>query len=272
LDTLLFNGAAVNENVTISANGGRAMLVRDVAGVTMDTHGVEAVAFHALDGADTVTVNDMTGTDLQQVQVDLAATLGGTTGDGQNDTVVINGTSGNDAITLSIVNGALVIEGLASKVVIDHFDLNDTIRIAGLGGDDAIDASGLGSDAPKLVLDGGDGDDVLVGGGGNDTILGGAGDDVLIGGPGIDTLDGGPGNNVVIQSAVQQFTSNLRGDPDDGGEIRKAAQASVPSLRGDPDDGGQIHSAAHALAGEHDVTAATWVDHAAVISHDFFIV
>jgi hypothetical protein len=43
-------------------------------------------------------------------------------------------------------------------------------------------------------------------------------------------------------------------------------------LRGDPDDGGQIHSAAHALAGEHDATAAAWVDHAAVISHDFFIV
>ena len=116
---------------------------------------------------------------------------------------------------------------------------------------------------------------------------------MLIGGPGIDTLDGGPGNNVVIQSAVQQFPSNLRsdpdsggqiqnvvhqfapnlrGDPDDGGEIQKAAQVSVPSLRGDPDDGGQIHSAAHAVAGEHDVTAATSVDHAAVISHDFFIV
>jgi Ca2+-binding RTX toxin-like protein len=292
-DTLLFNGAAVNENVTISANGGRATLVRDVGNVAMDTHGVEAMDFHALDGADTVTVNDMTGTDVQQLHVDLAASLGGTTGDGKDDTVVINGTSGNDAITLSMVNGALVIEGLASKVVIDHFDPTDTIRIAGLGGDDVIDASSLGSDSPKLVIDGGDGDDVLVGGAGNDTILGGAGDDVLIGGPGIDTLDGGPGNNVVIQSAVQQFpsnlrsdpdsggqiqnlvhqfASNLRGDPDDGGEIQKAAQASVPSLRGDPDDGGQIHSAAHALAGEHDVTAAMSVGHAAVISHDFFVV
>jgi Ca2+-binding RTX toxin-like protein len=291
-DTLLFNGSNVNENVTISANGGRAMLVRDVASVTMDTHGVETMDFHALGGADTVTVNDMTGTGLQQVHVDLAASLGGTTGDGQDDRVVINGTSGADAITLSIVNGALVIEGLASKVVIDHFDPTDTIRIAGLGGDDAIDASGLGSDAPKLVIDGGDGDDVLVGGGGNDTILGGAGDDVLIGGPGIDTLDGGPGDNVVIQSAVQQFPSNLRsdpdaggqiqnvvhpfapnlrGDPDDGGEIQ-AAQASVPSLTGNPDDGGQIHGTAHVLAGEHDVTAATWVDHAAMISHDFYIV
>src|SRR5215510_6948098 len=289
-DTLLFNGAAVNENVTISANGGRATLVRDVGNVAMDTHGVEAIDFHALDGADTVTVNDMTGTDIQLVHVDLAASLGGTTGDGQNDTVVINGTGGNDAITLSMVNGALVIEGLASKVVIDHFDPTDTIRIAGLGGDDVINASSLGSDSPKLVIDGGDGNDVLIGGGGNDTILGGAGDDVLIGGAGIDTLDGGPGDNVVIQDAVQRFTSNLRsdpdsggqvqsvvhqfapnlrGDPDDGGEIQ-AAQASVPSLRGDPDDGGQIHSAAHALAGDHDVTAAAGIDHHAVISHDFF--
>jgi Ca2+-binding RTX toxin-like protein len=92
--------------------------------------------------------------------------------------------------------------------VIDHFDLNDTIRIAGLGGDDVIDASGMGANGPRLVLDGGDGADILLGGDGNDTINGGAGDDVLIGGGGIDALDGGAGDNIVIQSAVHQFASN----------------------------------------------------------------
>jgi len=122
---------------------------------------------------------------------------------------VINGTAGDDVITLSIENGALVINGLASKVVIEHFDPTDTIRIAGLGGDDVIVATGIGVDGPKLVLDGGEGDDILIGGGGDDTLLGGAGDDVLIGGGGQDILDGGPGNNTVMQSAVNHFAASV---------------------------------------------------------------
>jgi len=205
-DSLDFNGANINETITISANLGHAIFTRDVAAITMDTKSVETIDFHALGGADTITVNDMTGTAVSQVNLDLAATLGGTAGDGQADTVVVNGTAGADVITLSMENGALVINGLASKVVIDHFDFSiDTVKIAGLGGDDVIDASGLGTNGPNLVLDGGEGADVLLGGAGNDTLLGGAGDDVLIGGGGQDVLDGGAGNNILIQSLVHAF-------------------------------------------------------------------
>ena len=172
--------------------------------ITMDLNGVETIDFNALGGTDTVTINDMTRTDVKQVNVDLA-------GDGPNDTntIVINGTKGDDVISLSIENGALVINGLASKVVIEHFDPNDTIRIAGLSGDDVIDASGLGADGPKLILEGGNGADVLIGGGGNDTIDGGRGDDVLIGGGGNNVLLGGPGDNIVTQSAAPQFASSV---------------------------------------------------------------
>jgi Ca2+-binding RTX toxin-like protein len=214
LDTLLFNGSNAAEQVDISANGSHVRFTRDVASVTMDLHGIETIDFNALGSADTVTVNDMTGTGVKEIDVDLAATLGGSAGDGQDDTVVVNGSSGNDVITLSIENGALVINGLASRVVISHFDPNDTVRIAGLGGDDVIDASGIGSNGPRLVLDGGDGADVLIGGGGNDTILGGAGDDVLIGGDGVDTLDGGPGDNILIQSLVHQLPGVASADRD----------------------------------------------------------
>ena len=82
-----------------------------------------------------------------------------------------------------------------------HFDFTDTIHIAGLGGEDVIDAFGLGKIALHLTLDGGDGADILLGSAGNDTLLGGNGDDILIGGGGVDVLDGGPGDNVLIQSA-----------------------------------------------------------------------
>jgi Ca2+-binding RTX toxin-like protein len=206
-DTLLFNGANIAETINIFANGGRAEFTRDVAAVTMDTDGVETITFTARGGADTINVGDMSGTDVTQVNIDLAGTPGTPGGDGAADKIVVNGTGGDDVISLSInSNGALVIDGLASQVVIQNFDFNDTITINGLGGDDVILANGINLGGARLVFDGGAGDDVLIGGAGNDTLLGGLGDDVLIGGGGTDVLDGGPGDNVVIQSLVANAT------------------------------------------------------------------
>ena len=70
-DTLQFNGANVNENIDLSANGSRLRLFRDVGNVTMDVNGVEQVNVVALGGADTITVNDLTGTDVKSVNLDL---------------------------------------------------------------------------------------------------------------------------------------------------------------------------------------------------------
>src|SRR5258706_12619204 len=66
VDTLQFNGANVSEKIDISANGSRARLTRDVANITMDLNGVERINVDALGGADNITVNDMTGTDVKQ--------------------------------------------------------------------------------------------------------------------------------------------------------------------------------------------------------------
>jgi Ca2+-binding RTX toxin-like protein len=200
-DTLLFNGANVAENIDISANGTRARFFRDIANVTMDLNDVEKIDFNALGGVDNIVVNDLSGTDVTEVNIDLAGTIGGTAGDGAADTVTVQGTAGDDVIVLSIDgNGALVIDGLASRIVIEHFEFaNDTLVINGLSGDDVIEASGVPANGPMLRFDGGAGNDILIGGAGNDTLLGGAGDDVLLGGPGIDVLDGGPDDDVEIQ-------------------------------------------------------------------------
>ncbi|HEY6672421.1 MAG TPA: hypothetical protein VIZ91_07965 [Solirubrobacterales bacterium] len=97
-DTMLFNGNAVNtDTVTMSANGGRLAFVRVQGNVTMDTNDVEIVDFNALGGADVITVNDLTGTDVTQTNVDLALTLGGNAPDGVVDTVT-NATNGDDTI------------------------------------------------------------------------------------------------------------------------------------------------------------------------------
>ena len=114
---------------------------------------------------------------------------------------MINATEGSDAITISTNNGVVTVTGLAETVTISNFDTNDHLVINGLGGDDAIVASDL--TGMQLIVNGGNGDDIVVGSAGDDILHGDAGDDILIGGPGLDVLDQGPGSGVVIQSPVE---------------------------------------------------------------------
>jgi Ca2+-binding RTX toxin-like protein len=195
-DTMLFNGSNAAEEITISANGGRATFFRNVANVTMDLNDMEGIDFNALGGADKITINDLSGTDLTEININLteAANLAGA------DTIVINATNGDDVVLVVGDSGGVSVLGLAAQINITGFDAaNDRIIINTLAGDDVIEASGLSVGAIQLTADGGNDDDVLVGGDGNDVLIGGDGDDVLIGGLGLDVLNGGLGDNVLIQ-------------------------------------------------------------------------
>jgi Ca2+-binding RTX toxin-like protein len=196
-DKMLFNGANVAENIGISANGGRVLFTRDIASVVMDLNDVEGIDFHALGGADRIAVNDLSGTDVTEVNTDLAA-FGG--GDGQPDNLIVNGTSGDDVVLVAGDASGVAVLGLAARVNITGAEAaNDRLTVNALDGDDVIEASGVAAGAIQLTLDGGPGNDVVIGGDGNDVLLGGAGDDVLIGGPGLDTIDGGGDDDIVIQ-------------------------------------------------------------------------
>jgi Ca2+-binding RTX toxin-like protein len=205
-DRLVFNGAAASETVDLSANGDRLRFFRSPANITMDTHGVEGVDFNALGGADTVTVNDLTGTDVKNVDVDLAGALGGTTGDGQVDRVVVNGTPLNDAITAAGDASALAVSGLQTQVAIQHQEPTDQLFVQGLGGDDVISATGLGAGTVSEFLEGGDG---------NDTIAGGAGAETLLGGNGNDSIDGNGGSD---RAALGAGDDTFTWDPGDGSD------------------------------------------------------
>jgi Ca2+-binding RTX toxin-like protein len=181
--------------VTISANGGRVLMTRDVANVVMDLNDVETISFNALGGADVITVNDLSGTDLDKIAINLAG-FGGA-GDGQVDRIVINATSGDDSISVIQENGVLKVIGLGAVIEIAGFEAHDQLVINGLAGNDIIDASTLG-DVIDLIVDAGAGDDIAIGGAGGDVFAGGAGDDVLLGGDGADVLDGGLGEDVLI--------------------------------------------------------------------------
>ena len=205
-DTLVFNGADIAERVALSANGNRLEFLRDPGRVTMDTAGVETVDFNALGGADTVTVDDLTGTDVKTVNTDLAGTLGGAAGDGQADSVTVDGTSGNDAIDVSGDAPGVTVAGLSARVAIQHQEPNDELDVKGLAGNDAIDASGLAAGVVALSLDGGAGDDTIAGGKGVETLRGG--DDN-------DTIDGNGGNDLAFLGAGDD---TFVWDPGDGSD------------------------------------------------------
>jgi Ca2+-binding RTX toxin-like protein len=202
-DTMLFNGANVAERVGLSATGNRLKFLRDPGRVTMDTAGVERVDFNALGGADNVSVDDLSGTDVSDVNVDLAATIGGATGDGQADSVTVDGTNGNDTINVSGDASGVAVSGLAALVAIQHQEPTDALAVDGLGGNDAISAAALAAQAITLTVDGGAGDDTIAGakgveaafgGDGNDSIDGNGGDDAAFLGAGDDTFVWDPGD------------------------------------------------------------------------------
>jgi len=140
-DTMVFNGANASENVTLSADRGHLKFVRDVGNVTMDTHGVERVDFNALGGSDHVTVNDLTGTDVTKVNLDLARTLEGSPGDVEN--VTVNGTNGDDTINVAGNGSGADVTGLAAAVSIVHANPNDTLTVNTLAGKDNVSATGV---------------------------------------------------------------------------------------------------------------------------------
>jgi Ca2+-binding RTX toxin-like protein len=199
IDGMLFNGSNAAENMDVSANGSRVRFTRDVAAITMDLNDVESIVAKTFGGTDNVVVNDLSGTDVVDVEAGLAAIGGGD--DAQPDNVTANATNGDDVVSVLGAGPNASVGGLPARVTVSGAIAgSDRLTVNTLAGDDVADATGLAANSALLTLDGGDGDDVLLGGDGNDTLLGGAGDDVLIGGPGTDTFDGGPGDNVVIDS------------------------------------------------------------------------
>jgi Ca2+-binding RTX toxin-like protein len=142
-DTLVFNGAAIAENVTMSANNGRLTFFRTQGSVTMDTDGVETVVDNALGGADSVTVNDLSGTDVTKTNIDLAGTLGGAAGDGAIDSVTVNGTNGDDDINIAGNGSGADVTGLATAVSVVHADLSDMLSVNTLAGTDHVTPTGV---------------------------------------------------------------------------------------------------------------------------------
>jgi Ca2+-binding RTX toxin-like protein len=136
-DTVRFNGSNAGEILTVSKSGERVQVHRNVANVTLDFDDVEAFAYLARGGSDTVDVHDLRGTLLNAVDVDLHATPGG--GDGAPDTVVATGTDADDVVTVRRSDDQPVVAGLGAETRIAGAEVAlDVLRIRTLGGNDQV--------------------------------------------------------------------------------------------------------------------------------------
>ena len=139
LDTHVFNGAGGDEIFAATPNGPRVRFTRNTGNIVMDLDDIEALAVNALGGADSVTINDLAGTGLTDVTVDLSSAIRGTTADGAADTVQVEGTARVDTITATANGGAVDVDGLAASVRIAHTDpALDRLTIDTLAGADDV--------------------------------------------------------------------------------------------------------------------------------------
>jgi hypothetical protein len=78
---------------------------------------MEHIQLNMLGGADTITVEDLSGTDTNQVAIDLSSPAGSGTGDGAADRDYQR-TANNDHISVVTSGNAIVVKGLAAQVTV----------------------------------------------------------------------------------------------------------------------------------------------------------
>lgn len=162
-DTQVVEGSNTGERFTLSLDNGDAVFARVTPNAfQLDLQRVEIVDLQSQGGEDRFTVDDLTGSAINEVH--FRGGDGGDRLDGQNSRtpLLAEGEAGND-------------------------------RLAGGTAGDQLHG-GNGND----VLQGNGGNDWLLGGNGNDDLNGGAGRDVLEGGAGDDQLTGGNGRDAFV--------------------------------------------------------------------------
>ena len=108
----------------------------------MDTDDVEVLNLNAFGGADTVTINDLTGTDVTAVNIDLGVTGAGDAG---ADVVIVNGTAAADVVQ-AVAAGAYGAghrpDGSGERDIL-RGGQRHALTINGLGGNDTLSGGAL---------------------------------------------------------------------------------------------------------------------------------
>jgi hypothetical protein len=140
IDRLAFNASNASDVLDVSANAGRVRLTRNIGTITLDLDDIETADLRLLGGNDVLTVGDLTGTDLSDVRADLGSSTGAP--DALTDDVVVDGTGGDDAISVVDEGQAVRVDGLSATVRVTKTDPTlDRLTVRGLAGDDSITAT-----------------------------------------------------------------------------------------------------------------------------------
>ena len=119
-DTLVFNGANISENISISANGNQGdACFRDVANITTASP-VSRPSSSRPWGAPTMSLSRTYGSGVKQVAIDLDPRAPAT--DSPMATVMH---AGNDQIDVTASGTAVAVTGLPAQVVVDHGEAAD---------------------------------------------------------------------------------------------------------------------------------------------------
>jgi hypothetical protein len=138
-DFLRMEGSGADERFDVSALGGRMRVTRDVAGVDLDLGDVERLDINPAEGADTMRVRDLSGTDAKVVAWELAPFRGTTATDKAPDAVLVDGTNGTDAFDVKGFGQQVRITGLQAAVEINRSEpALDTLRVDSLLGTDTV--------------------------------------------------------------------------------------------------------------------------------------
>ncbi|MCR5661562.1 MAG: hypothetical protein K6G50_05485 [bacterium] len=127
------------------------------------------------------------------------------------------------------------------------------------------------TEARRLIIDGGDGDDVIkvdrgvkqnlfiTGGLGNDTIAGGAGNDTIIDNFGANLIDGGAGNDIIIaHGSAKDANGEIRGNTIQGGAGNDYIEGGDAA---DVIDGGAGNDVIYGLGGDDIITGGAGNDY-----------
>jgi Ca2+-binding RTX toxin-like protein len=165
-----------------------------------------------------------------------AVTTGGpaVTASLSNGTLTVNGTATIDTISFALSASGLKVTGNGKTVSGSPFNGVKKIVVNGNDGADRI-VVGPGINIPA-TLNGGNGNDTLIGGDATDLLQGNAGDDNLDGGANNDTLLGGIGNDVLTGGAG---LDSMKGE--DGDDTLNAADGLADSFV----DGGPGNDVVH---------------------------
>ncbi len=195
---LVFNGDAAPgaTNVfRVGRSGTRADVGID-GFASVSTANVQYLRLYGGLGADTFYVSDLTGTQVSVVELNYSSGVG--------SNALIDATPRNDAVTVAPVilgveigaqvTGLYALVIIAGAKIVDPANL-DRVTVRGLEGNDTLKSAVGVEGVLGVVMEGGEGNDLLSA---DATLLGGPGNDTFVVPLGINVIDGGSGNDVIL--------------------------------------------------------------------------